>query len=611
MNVAAKDANTTSITVSDMRIENLAVRRGQGSYTFAQPITMKLAAAVAVDAKGAMSGAQVTQLDGKLGVADVAMSTPIKITSTPTGQTLDGAVSVNGQIQNVTGLLEALDAKAPGSVYPYQGSYAMTQAFTTDPASGNTSLKGSVTATDFKVIQNGKATFSEQKLAVANDVNFNVSSSDASKTFVNINAVTIDMQSSGALKLTAKGVVTDLNNSRTIDPAHPLAIDVDYDAAKLQPIIKPIIASDPQSAIADLQMAGKEHESYQVTGSFPSGAFNESIKHLRATGAVAAQTIDTNGLKIQNFNVPISLDSGILTVPPIAPSTPATTQPTPTAMVNGGTLDISNAKVDLTTPTPRITLPANQKLIFNVQINPVLASKLAKGNPLISPQSSGALNITVINCQRLPAGGLLNVASDPKTNEVNDGTATFQVSASGLGLGGKLVDEIATVVPNIKTVGSVDLQPSSYTFAKGEITQKSNLSNSYIGVITLDGGIRLADLSYDKFTVTLPSKLYGNYAALGNLIAIPVAGTLAHPTIDKNIIGSALSNITKNPENAASAVEQLLTGKKPANPPPTSSPAKGANNAQPQQQPSDINSAVNDLRDIFGGSKKKDKKKSK
>ncbi len=98
-----------------------------------------------------------------------------------------------------------------------------------------------------------------------------------------------------------------------------------------------------------------------------------------------------------------------------ASTKPASTQPNPTATVNGGTLDITGAKIDLTALTPRLTLPANLKLITSVQINPVLAAKIAKDNPLISPQSSGVLNITVVNCQKLPAGALINVVSDPTT----------------------------------------------------------------------------------------------------------------------------------------------------------------------------------------------------
>ncbi len=70
-----------------------------------------------------------------------------------------------------------------------------------------------------------------------------------SKNAVNINSVTVDMQSSGALKLTAKGVVSDFDKTRTIDPAHPLAVDVDYDLAKLQPIIKPMIVNHARRSL--------------------------------------------------------------------------------------------------------------------------------------------------------------------------------------------------------------------------------------------------------------------------------------------------------------------------------------------------------------------------
>ncbi len=88
------------------------------------------------------------------------------------------------------------------------------------------------------------------------------------------------------------------------------------------------------------------------------------------------------------------------------------------------------------------------------------------------------------------------------------------------------------ILPNLQQAGSVDLQPSNYTFAKGELTQKSLLVNQYLGTITLSGGIRLSDLAYDNFTINLPSKLYGNYAALGAMISIPVSGgTVTSPKI--------------------------------------------------------------------------------
>ncbi len=236
---------------------------------------MKLAAALVFDAtRGAMSSAQVSQLDGKFGLADIAMSTPIKITKTGAGHSLDGAITVNGQIQNITGLLEALDAKTPGSVYPYQGAYAMTQAFTSDPASGNTTLKGSITATDFKVLQNGKASFTEQKLAIANDCLFNFSSARLRRK---TSSTSIPSRSTcspaGALKLKRQScVLSDPDKSRTIDP-RPSAgrRSADYDLAKLQPIIKPMIAADPKSAIADLTMSGKHHESVPGDRQLPAG----------------------------------------------------------------------------------------------------------------------------------------------------------------------------------------------------------------------------------------------------------------------------------------------------------------------------------------------------
>jgi hypothetical protein len=294
------------VDLSEARISNLALTKGPGN--FKSPRDMVISLAASLDAADAIKQITVNKLNGDLAVANATLEEPLVITNLDTTPAAKGALKVTGKIEEISRLLEALGGQAPGTGYPYGGQLAMTQRVTS--SGGPTQLVGNVRATDFIVYQqDGKTpSFTEKQLDLTQDVTLDTTANKAV-----IKTLTLDMPSSGALKMNVTGAVNDWAKTRQLEN---VKADLTYDLAKLWPIIKPLIATTPED-YKDLIVEGKAQRTFVLNGSYPavdsSGRelkFNESIKTLTASGGLAIAKFSYLGIDISDWDLPLYLQPG-------------------------------------------------------------------------------------------------------------------------------------------------------------------------------------------------------------------------------------------------------------------------------------------------------------
>ena len=202
-------------------------------------------------------------------------------------------------------------------------------------------------------------------------------------------------------------------------------------------------------------MAGRKTERLAVWGNYPANQpFEQAVASLSASGALAVDSLATMGLNIQKLQIPVYMDHGVVKLafapgtavaPAAAPATVPATGPadalTTTAVCNGGTVNLFGITLDLTAPSPLLTIPPETKVFDNVAMNKVLAATANTYLPIFddTDASSGTLTFSVHHCDRLPIEEL--TAEAPSQPALMD----FSISFADIQLGGHIIDSIESV----------------------------------------------------------------------------------------------------------------------------------------------------------------------
>jgi hypothetical protein len=536
----ARANGVTTLTVSDLSGRGVQLRRGSKSHTV-EPFTMRLVAAVR-NSGDQIAQIDVSQLTGKLGVADLTMDQPISIKNSGADQmAASGAIRLAGQLEKASSLLEVLNAQP----VPYAGTYAMVQKLNTE---GYTvGLTGSVDLTNFQVLDDtGKVSFAEQKVTIANDLKIDQKAKNlAGKLDVNSQAIAVQFN----------GGVKQFDAARQIVDGTTLALD--YDAAKVWQIVRPMLSPETLASISDLQVAGVKQASFKLGGAYPANVpFQRAITSMTASGALPLDSLQVNGITAQQVNPGFTLAGGKLTITagpgatPVVPTAApgAATQPPAapmvvTALVNGGTVDLTDAVVDLTTPEATITTPPNKALAHNVALNAVLAKYANQVIPVFDVGNQSAVaNLTVVRCERLPLGSTMTAPN-------NGGYAEIIVSLADVKPGGPVIGGIDQFVGNfLGTSARATVQPTTIVLSDGS----ARISNFALAVgenqrqlVKLDGVVSLAEGGALNLTANIPAdmiKRFGRdvlkYLPAG--VDLPIGGTKETPQFagaDKVIAG--------------------------------------------------------------------------
>jgi hypothetical protein len=511
--------STLLVNVPDITGKNIAFVRGTIAYQV-KPINMQIAMSVEPgDGKTTtrpIQKIQVTQLAGDLGVAKLSMPTPILVTNfdAPT-PTANGVVKLDGKLEDVTELLTALQGQKPDAM-PYRGDLTATETIGSGPSGIN--LAGGANIAKFQVLRAGNpndVAFNEDQVVLANDISM---ASDYNA--IAIKNLSAAMQSSGALNLSlANGSIDDLSHARKLN----LAVNLQYDLAKLWPIVHPMLLTPGQEdQYKDLKIEGDFKKLITLHGNYPANLpMQQAIKTVLADGSLKVGLFDYNGLHVENMDVPVTLRDGKATTVYAAgfsadaptgnaPTTGPTTAPVATA--NGGQLDLNNVTIDLTQDPPRVSTIDNKPFLTHVSINPLFADSWMNkviNNPVFvgTKQATGLIDMTIVSCKDLPAGKLA-LSSDPK----NTGKATFKYSLTNLHIGSEgLGDTLGKIMEKIGAASGreyadsfqADVKDATTTLAGGIVTQSAVFQTGKYP-LGFTGNVRMSDNQMMPVTVDVP-----------------------------------------------------------------------------------------------------------
>ena len=412
------------------------------------------------------------------------------------------------------------------------------------------------------------------------------------------------MPQSKAIALKLSGNINDYSTQRQLDS---LRADITYDLQKLWPMVHPMMIKPGQEdPYKDLKIAGAFTKTFTVNGSYPTEAngkplqWYESVRTIQADGDLTVGMVDTSGINIQNLDVPITLQKGIVTLKRDTKS--KARQFAKPATINSGTLDLSAIALDIGQETMRLNIPKNHKLVQRMTINPLLGDTLGKYvNPVFAnaKRAQGLFEVTIDDCQNLALGEKM------KSPDSGKARMTFSLLdmdiANPLGslMFGKLAGFFGQSLSDTDTFRG-QIRNAVVTLDRGRTTQKVTMELAKAPVaqsgkkvaaasqpsmpLTFDGDIQLATLQ-QRLAVTIPTDLIASGGDWKKIfpsgIPISLKGTTTKPEID---VGDLAAKIAK--AQAENQINKALGGKEGGNP-------------------------LDKIGDIFGGNKSDDQNKDK
>ncbi|HZL34320.1 MAG TPA: DUF748 domain-containing protein [Tepidisphaeraceae bacterium] len=439
---------------------------------------------------------------------------------------------------------------------------------------------------------------------------------------VSLKNLTLDAVGSGVV---LNGAISDLAHARSFSN---LTADINYNSTMLWQAILPLLSKSSQESMKDVQVAGNYTRRFTVAGSLPADKpFNQAITSLNANGELLLDLLDGKGAKLQNFLFPFVLANGKVRV--VLAGKPEGQNYAAPAALNGGTLSMAGATLDLTKEHPTLTLPPKTQLARNVSINALFSDTFLGGwvnNPLfVSPKTATGIMDAIINvCNDLPIDSTVN---EPVAS--NTGVLDMSITINRIQIGNDTITKIADAVSGLtggSTLATKSLQGDVKQF--NVKVQKGNADEDLIlqfgeskRPLHLTGSVAMAS-SQLHMNLDLPWAMFGmkpnqQFAALaGDGVNLPLTGTVSAPQFD---FGAAVQkNLGAAPQNL---IKNLLNGNKTGNQNPldalknlagqgNKNPNNGNNppSTQPAgQNPQDL---INDIGGLFNQKKKKkDEKK--
>ncbi|HZN64213.1 MAG TPA: hypothetical protein VFB66_02855, partial [Tepidisphaeraceae bacterium] len=484
-----------------------------------------------------------------------------------------------GKLMAVVKVINSDGSAAEGAeADAYSGKYALEQRLSAGKE--GLALNGTMNVTDFAVADvdaspntgrraGGQTAapaaptgggISERSIKLANDVTL-----DQARRALAIRNVALSMETTKALELQLSGNVQDFSGQRKLENVKGT---LGYDWAKLWEIAKPMLSPETRKDL-DLRIAGQSKRNFTLGGSFPAAApdgrplaFNESVRSLDGSFEGGFDVVEVNGMTIEKLELPLTLRDGVVTVA-YAAKTDGQNRP-PAAKLNGGELNLGGATIDLTGDTPRLSIPADTKLLAGSSLNPVFADKFGQfiNNPAFvgAMDARGLIDLNIRRCDRLPLSGLV-LKSDRSEAGIE---LDFTIREMYLG-GSKLFWAL-------EKTGYVSFAKSSQWYIpEGHISiaRGKSKQNIVINVGETERPFRIegiTDLSTQRLelTVTIPPRLLRQISRDAEKIfpkglPIPVGGTLTAPAPDmqrviptlvqQGLVGGLLNQAKEQLEN--------------------------------------------------------------
>jgi hypothetical protein len=565
----------------DLNASRLVVKNTTGrAFAFdpKKPVTFKLVADIQGDKT--IDGLRVTELSGDFDAAQIALAEPIVVSSLSTTPTARGKVVLTGSIDRATPLLAVLqEADKP---MPYGGSFKFTQ--TVAPDGQAIGLKGDGAITDFAVYgDDGKASFRESQVNVVNDLSL-----DAKQQIATIRALTLDMASSKAATVSVNGSVEQFSTQRLLKN---VVVKFDAIGPKLWPVLYALMPPAQKEQFKDTKLTGPIRFDLTANGAYPDKpTWNESIQGVIAYGNVSVAGIQTMGLDVSDFTLPISIvDRGKFITGDMRKRGAARFAKPFT--VNNGSGDLGSITLDVGNPNLLLSIGRKQKLLQKVEVNPVLASQLGSLASAFfqdAKEASGQLDVTALECQNVPLMELMNKKA----------TASFVYSVQNLKLDGPVPGVLAQTLKLGGNGLAGEIKDATLTLEKGMAKQDMTLellretapaetrrnrreAASKNETMQFKGGINLASNTFKDYKLILSKGLFpgdtqekfpngatvtlnGKVSDMKGILAQAV-GQLLIEGYGKDVLDKVLGNDKKEGDEKGGGVGELLdklSGKK-------------------------------------------------
>jgi hypothetical protein len=323
------------------------------------------------------------------------------------------------------------------------------------------------------------------------------------------------------------GRASDLAQTRQLQN---VALKVDYDLAKLWPMVRMFLSPRQQENLADLQIAGKQSRTIALAGSL------DSLVSLEAYGDLGIDSISTHGISIAKLDLPFWLKDGVLRT--VYQGKPEGANLPGVAACNGGTLNFGEVMVDLRGSPPRVSLPLAtaghpQKLFKNVALTPGMAKSLfgaVLNNPLFSGSDStrGYVDLSVSRLSDLPLGDLIKQKSP-----ANTGVAQASYSVRDVGLSGGIMSDLGFPDGTVAQINN-----ATVSVQNGKVTQDSTVQLSATQSIRLAGVVKLQMMTFAPMNVYVPKALLAAkidknlLAVFPDPIQVPLKGNVSRPKVN-------------------------------------------------------------------------------
>jgi hypothetical protein len=558
MNVVVnRQGDTTTASVNKIIIKDLRIQRAREVFTWPRDFSVELAASV--QTQSAPADAPIMQQIAKVSIGTFNLDTGVaKITlakdspivlqnlADPAHAVMTGGIVIDGDLEPLERLTE-FTAGMPANTYPYKGQYHFAESLAKEASGGLVKVAGGGDFTNFQVLapppppaKGQPAAPSAPTVALTeNDINIqnscNVDIDTYSFSIDPAKPVTITLKSSGALGLSVTGGVTDLLHERQINA---IAVQVDYDLAKLWTIIKPLLPPSQQQTLADLVISGKEQRTFKLSGSLPTDKpFNQAVSSLVGGGYFTIDSLSTHGIEITHLDLPVFLKDGVArTVYPDQPDGSNAPQP---ATCNGGTIDLGIMALDLRTDPMTLTMPnvgpeQPHYLFKDIALTKAASKSLLVGilsNPLFvdANQSQGLVDVRIDQLQNVPLSDLVNQQSP-----LNKGVVELHYSVRQLLVGSPLL----TVINGGQSV-TAEIRDADVKVAAGKLTEDTTMMISGNKPLRIWGTVILSNETFAPMTVSIPTALLPAYVIPGNVrafipptVEVPMKGDMSHPKIE-------------------------------------------------------------------------------
>jgi hypothetical protein len=240
-------------------------------------------------------------------------------------------------------------------------------------------------------------------------------------------------------------------------------------------------------------------------------------------------------------------------------------------------------------------MPADKPLLTHSTINPLFTdSWLNKfvNNPVFvgAQQATGLVDVTVVRCDRVPAGSLLQQAVP-----ANDGTLTLRTSLTDLHVGSPQIGSLLGLLLRQDGAAQPDsfvanVRDATVTLAHGVATQDMTFQTGRYQ-LPFTGDVILASQTFRNYSVGVPGAALAQLATrdpniLGRVpavVPVPITGTLSSPHIDlAAAAGQMVQKMLTNPGLLANILAGQLNPQGGNN-----AGAAGGNGAAATSQPTD------------------------